>query len=118
MTIDCPFCAMLEGRTPWARGWRRLGPNVVAFEPLAPVVPGHLLVIPRLHVEGASTSPATTGHVCHYAAALADKLGMTAYNLIVNYGRAASQTINHLHVHIVPRSEGDGLRLPWTGQHE
>jgi diadenosine tetraphosphate (Ap4A) HIT family hydrolase len=38
-------------------------------------------------------------------------------NIITSIGPAASQTVMHTHLHIVPRTEGDGLHLPWTGQH-
>jgi histidine triad (HIT) family protein len=42
---------------------------------------------------------------------------MPGANIITSIGRVATQSVFHLHVHIVPRHEGDGLCLPWTGQH-
>lgn len=109
----CPFCAMLTGAMPRARGWRRLGAAFVAFEPLSPVTPGHMLVVPRLHCTPAD-GPSIVGGACNYAAALAVDLDHEAFNLIVSNGAAATQTIEHAHVHLLPRHVGDGLVLPWA----
>jgi histidine triad (HIT) family protein len=86
----------------------------VSFEPLNPVTPGHLLVIPRVHVANAIESVAVTGETMRFAELLANGIGDC--NLITSVGAAATQTIKHFHIHIVPRHEGDGLALPWTGQ--
>lgn len=108
----CPFCRMLTGKTPRARMWRKLGPSLVAFEPLGPVTPGHLLVVPRLHCTPAG-APSMVGLACQYAATLAADEGHAAYNLIVSNGFDASQTVRHLHVHLIPRRSHDRLALPW-----
>lgn len=104
---------MLTGRRPRAANWRKLGPSLVAFEPLGPVAPGHMLVVPRLHCTPWS-APALVGLACHYATSLAELLGYTDWNLIVSNGAAATQTIEHLHVHLVPRAADDHLTLPWA----
>jgi histidine triad (HIT) family protein len=70
----------------------------------------HLLAIPRLHVEDALEDPELTGHVMEIAAWFAHG----DCNLITSVGAAATQTVRHLHVHIVPRRPGDGLALPWS----
>lgn len=103
---------MLTGKAPRARMWRKLGPSLVAFEPLGPVAPGHLLVVPRLHCTPAG-APSMVGLACQYAATLAADEGYEAFNLIVSNGFEASQTVKHLHVHMVPRRSGDRLALPW-----
>jgi hypothetical protein len=41
---------------------------------------------------------------------------MESFNLITSVGAAATQTVRHLHIHLIPRREGDALALPWTGQ--
>ena len=108
----CPFCARFApafyggGREPISNDY------AAAFEPLNPVTPGHLLVVPFKHVEDALEDPALTGAVMTYAAQLATP----DCNLITSIGSAATQTVRHLHIHIVPRRVGDGLALPWTGQ--
>ena len=112
----CVFCAILHGQAP---------AHVVAEErdslvivPLNPVTKGHVIVIPVHHVERADTDPWTTGATFRDAANYTFNSGVGDHNLIVNSGPDATQTIRHLHVHIVPRRPGDCLTLPWTGQHK
>lgn len=107
----CVFCEIVSGAAQ-ADIVRRWG-DAVAFVPIGPVVPGHLLVVPHAHVDDARTDSETTGLAFRRASELAGQLGGD-FNLIANAGPAAGQTVFHLHVHIVPRLEGDGLRLPWT----
>jgi histidine triad (HIT) family protein len=106
---DCPFCGY-AGPSPVLAD---LG-SAYVIEPLNPVTPGHLLVITRAHLPDALASPASFGYLAEQAARYAVSQGLGDCNLIVNVGRAATQTIDHLHLHIVPRRPGDGLRLPWT----
>lgn len=109
----CVFCAILAGQAPSTivREWD----DAVALVPLEPYTPGHLLVIPRLHVPDAAADPAVTGAVMVRAAELARDT-MTAANILTSWGRQATQTIWHLHVHVVPRVAGDQAELglwPW-----
>lgn len=110
MKAPCPFCEIAADRAP-ARIVRRW-PDALALHPLNPVTDWHLLVIPVRHVATAATDPHLTGRVASYAAALVAEAGWQA-NLIANVGPAASATVDHLHWHIVPRTPGDGLALPW-----
>jgi histidine triad (HIT) family protein len=111
---SCPFCAIVH-RGAAAGGLVRLT-NSVSFIPLNPVVPGHRLVVPKVHVEDFAQDPATTASVCRDAAVVARSMSAEAVNLITSWGEAATQTVKHLHIHLVPRAPGDGLALPWTGQ--
>lgn len=90
----------------------------VGFTPLDPVVPGHRLFVPKHHVIDAAEDPTVTALVFGAAALYArDMLSdLQSFNLITNAGKHATQTIEHLHVHLVPRDMGDGLLLPWSGQ--
>jgi histidine triad (HIT) family protein len=110
--MSCVFCAIAAGVAPAnvVREW----PDAVAFRPLNPVTDGHTLVIPRAHVDDAAVNPAVTALTMRRAAELAEGAG--SLNLITSVGTAATQTVFHLHIHIVPREDGDGLSLPWTGQ--
>jgi histidine triad (HIT) family protein len=90
-------------------------PSSIAIVPLNPVVEGHLLVLPRLHVVDATEIPSISGRVMEHASQLAH-LYFDDANIITSIGPAATQTVRHLHLHVVPRREGDGLHLPWTGQ--
>ena len=114
MIGNCPFCKRIAaGEFEISDGF------AVAFEPLNPVVKGHLLVVPRQHVEDAGSNPLAASRTMALAAEIAGPLEWAdSYNLITSAGTAATQTIRHLHIHIVPRCEGDGLHLPWTGQNE
>lgn len=117
--MSCPFCARIaageyDNRTtpdPDAPHW-----GAVTFEPLNPVTPGHRLVVPIEHVEDALASPEVAAWTMDFAARVPRLYGIKSCNLITSVGAPATQTVRHLHIHIVPRHEGDGLALPWTGQ--
>ncbi|MEO3860910.1 HIT domain-containing protein [Acrocarpospora sp. B8E8] len=107
---DCVFCRIVAGDAPADIVYR--WPDAVAFVPLGPVTEGHVLVVPKVHVQDATEDPYTTG----LAMSAAAELGRTMWpcNIITSAGELATQTVFHLHLHIVPRREGDGLALPWT----
>lgn len=109
---DCPFCKRIA-----AGEFDFSDEHAVAFEPLNPVVPGHLLVVPRKHIPDAGSHSVIASKTMQFAAILVGPLGWAkSYNLITSAGEPATQTVKHLHIHIVPREPGDGLALPWTGQ--
>lgn len=110
--MRCVFCAIGAGQAPVVvvREW----PDALAIVPHHPVVPGHVLVIPRTHVADFAENPDVTAATMRAAA----ELGAPPANIITSAGSAATQTVFHLHVHVVPRADGDGLALPWTGQHD
>ncbi len=104
--MGCPFCELDPGR-------------VVASNALAvalwdgfPVNPGHALVITRRHVASwfdasAEERAAVMALVDELRAELDRRLAPAGYNLGVNVGEAAGQTVMHLHVHVIPRFDGD-----------
>ena len=108
----CVFCDIATGAAPAdvVRDWGAC----IAFTPLNPRVAGHVLVVPRAHVRDFVESPSVTALVAMRAAEYAVDVGDA--NLITSRGAAATQTVPHLHMHVVPRVAGDGLALPWTGQ--
>ena len=113
-TEECVFCARVarEEYDLWATS---PGSRVVSFVPLNPVVPGHRLFLPMRHVADAASKPWLTGDVFAQASVYAMGQGC-AFNLITSAGTEATQSIRHLHVHYVPRREGDLLPLPWAVQ--
>jgi histidine triad (HIT) family protein len=111
MSGNCVFCRIIAGDA-LARivaSW----PDAIAIVPLNPVVEGHLLVIPNAHVPDFTTDPTVTATAMARASTLAAELNIHPANLITSAGREATQSVWHLHVHLVPRAHGDGLALPW-----
>lgn len=107
-TTRCTFCEIVAGRAP-ATVLRETRDTLVIV-PLNPVTDGHVLVIPKWHVVDALEDPRITAEVMHTAAEVATR----PCNIITSAGAVATQTVFHLHVHVVPRRENDGLALPWT----
>jgi histidine triad (HIT) family protein len=108
---DCAFCDIVSGVGPATivREW----PDAVAFLPIGPVIPdgGHILVVPRRHVADAVEDPAVTAAVMARAAELA--AGHEASNILTSVGAAATQSVFHLHLHVIRRAAGDRLMVPW-----
>lgn len=111
---DCAFCGIIASRQEEFAN-ELLFPEVISFPPLNPIVDGHRLFIPVQHVSDAGESPGITGLVMEFASRFAEEF-YDSYNLITSAGTAATQSVFHLHIHVVPRYPDDGLHLPWTGQ--
>ena len=108
---DCVFCDLSK-----IRNIKFDDGEVVIFEPLNPIVSGHLLVVPKKHVSDFVEDPCISGLVMERAASFAKEHYGTleGINMITSKGIAATQSVMHLHIHLVPRKSGDGLYLPWT----
>lgn len=108
---NCPFCAINTGQAPaeFVREWS----DAFAIVPLRPVTEGHVLVIPKTHVTDFAENPDVTGATAKRAAQLCRDLDLVHANLITSRGMYATQSVFHLHVHLVPRAQNDGLALPW-----
>lgn len=107
----CTFCAILAGET--AAELVLDLPDVAAFLDIRPVFKGHVLVVPRQHVVTLPDLPADAlapyfGQVQRVATAVVDGLGAQGSFVAVN--NVVSQSVPHLHTHVVPRTKGDGLR--------
>lgn len=103
--MNCVFCAIAVGTSPATiiRSW----PDAIAIVPLAPVTPGHTLVIPRQHVADATTDPIVTAITARRAAQVA----RPGWHLGANIGPGAGQTVFHLHLHAWPCRGGQCM--PW-----
>lgn len=108
----CVFCTIIDHDR--HQQIERRYHSSVLITPLNPVVEGHKLLIPIEHTRNATESPMVFGQVMYDAALYAAEIGDC--NIITSVGAVATQTVFHLHVHVVPRHLGDGLTLPWTGQ--
>lgn len=114
---DCVFCSIVAGDAP--AEIVDSDPRTVAFMDINPATDGHVLVVPREHVENLwDATPdhlrdvATTAH--RVALRITETLRPDGVNLLQATGAAAFQTVFHLHVHVVPRYADDGIVLPWT----
>lgn len=108
----CILCQVVAKAEPVEDLIRHIG-GVISFIPMNPVVPGHRVFIPHQHVRNAAHFPSITGQVFAVAAAFGAIEG-TQFNLISASGGLATQSINHLYIHYIPRTEDDGLLLPWS----
>lgn len=107
----CLFCAIVAGEVPAARVWE--DDDLVAFLDVRPVFKGHTLLVPRMHVVTLPDLPAELGAGVLAAAqrlATAMVVGLGAQGSFVAINNTVSQSVPHLHVHVVPRTKGDGLR--------
>lgn len=115
---DCVFCDATKIKTEdmemWSAQLHGFKYDVMVFTPLNPVTPGHLLVVPVRHCADAGHDSDLALAAMYVASDLVRK--MDSANIITSKGEAATQTVGHLHLHVVPRYEGDGLHLPWTQQ--
>jgi histidine triad (HIT) family protein len=107
----CLFCQIARNQASAARVLET--ETVIAFLDHRPLFPGHCLVIPREHVDTLGDLPRPlTGPLFEAAAAVARALeaGLGADGSFVAVNNRVSQSVPHLHVHVVPRHRGDGLR--------
>lgn len=114
---ECPFCEIVAREDPDAREVYRTD-RLIAFFPTEPAVLGHTLVIPRAHVpdiwgmDDATAQDLASG-VLHLARSIRRAMQPDGLNVIQSNGAAASQTVMHLHVHLVPRFNGDRIGRIW-----
>jgi histidine triad (HIT) family protein len=111
MSADCLFCAIASGETEAAIVWS--DDDLVAFLDIRPLFKGHTLLIPREHVVTLPDLPATLRDPFLAAAqrlAGAMVTGLGAQGSFVAMNNVVSQSVPHLHCHVVPRTKGDGLR--------
>ena len=108
---DCAFCEIISGAVDSAIVFEDA--DTLAFLDFRPVFPGHVLLVPRVHHETLPDLPRDLlaplfGNAQLLAAAVTEALG--AQGTFVAMNNVVSQSVPHVHVHIVPRTKGDGLR--------
>lgn len=113
MSDSCVFCEIVDGQSPADVVLNT--PDVLGIVPLNPVTPGHVIFLPKVHVSDATDDPEVTGYTMKAASLYGkNEQSIDSMNLITSVGEAATQSINHLHIHVVPRKKGDLLPLPWA----
>lgn len=116
MSEDCIFCKIIQGQIPCAKVYDQGG--IFAFLDIAPVNKGHALVVPKTHHGTLFDLPPDIGRELLSALKLVGQAVMQAtgaagLNVGMNNFEVAGQLVHHAHFHLIPRHEGDGLRL-WT----
>lgn len=111
MSQECLFCGIIAGTTPAAIVVET--DDVVGFLDTRPVFKGHVLLVPRQHIATLPELPEPLlVPLFSTAQRVADALtsGLGAQGTFVAVNNVVSQSVPHLHVHVVPRTKGDGLR--------
>ncbi len=116
MKKDCLFCEIARGAIPSATIYE--DSHFRVFLDVNPATRGHALIVPREHFDNIYDMDAeTAGRIFSLATCIAramrDGLGCDGLNVVQNNGRVAGQTVNHFHLHLIPRYEDDGLNLLW-----
>ncbi|MBQ2611749.1 histidine triad nucleotide-binding protein [bacterium] len=98
---DCIFCKIINGE--FNTEFVYENEYVVVFKDIHPKAPVHLLVVPKVHVESLNEleDKNLMGELLMAVKAVTKKIGLNAYKLHVNTGKAAGQEVMHLHIHIL-----------------
>ena len=111
--MNCLFCKIVNREIPAAVIYE--DEKIMAFKDIKPVAPVHLLIIPKKHISLInhleSEDKELIGELFLVAQKIAKEQGISesGYRVIVNVGKDAGQTIDHLHLHLI-----GGKKLPWA----
>ncbi|MCK5416757.1 HIT family protein [Candidatus Parcubacteria bacterium] len=120
--MDCIFCKIISGSIPSYKVYEN--DKVVAFFDILPISQGHTIIAPKSHVSDIESL--SEEEMCALAQAI-KKIGkavmkglnVKGYSVFLDNKSAANQHVPHVHFHLVPRAEGDGLeRWPQSGYDE
>ena len=114
MKKECIFCKIIKGEI--KGDVVRVSNSFIALKDRSPVAPGHLLVIPKKHMGNLLDMPNSLGEELikftkELAGEIIDNRQGDGFNLISNNLPAAGQVVEHLHFHLIPRKENDGIRF-------
>jgi Diadenosine tetraphosphate (Ap4A) hydrolase and other HIT family hydrolases len=116
MMADCVFCKIVAKQIPATVV--REDEHTLAFMDIGQVNPGHVLVALKEHAENIyaldeARAAAVFRAAAKVARAIRGAFGPQGLSVYQANGAAAGQTVFHLHIHLVPRYEGDGMALTW-----
>src|SRR3989338_9204219 len=107
---DCVFCRVISGELP--SKFVYTGERLVAFKDLNPQAPTHVLLVPKKHIPSLAASEPQDqeilGEIQRVAKEIAGTLKLEAFRLVLNNGKMAGQTVDHLHYHLL-----GGRRMIW-----
>lgn len=110
----CVFCKIIKGELPADKIYEDA--DILAFLDIKAHNPGHALVVPKKHYQNLEEISEEDLKkliiaVKKLGQMMKDKLAVSAYNIIQNNGPLAGQVVPHIHFHLIPRYENDGLRF-------
>lgn len=114
-SATCVFCSIVSGQASAREVFRSA--DFVAFLDAHPVFPGHVLLVPTVHVQTYDELPVGLADAwlrTSQALERAVEKAMKADGSLLIVNNVVSQSVPHLHLHVIPRRRGDGLRL-WLG---
>lgn len=116
MKDDCIFCKIGKGEIPSATIYENSDFRV--FLDVAPANRGHALIIPKEHADNIfQLDGETAGKLFSLATVVAraikEETKCEGMNIVQNNGAVAGQTVNHFHLHLIPRNEGDDVNVGW-----
>lgn len=114
---DCIFCKIANGEIPSKTLYE--DENFRVILDLGPATRGHALILPKDHAANLYELPVDLAAnvlvlAKHMATQMTQKLGSDGFNLVQNNGEAAGQTVNHFHMHLIPRYLNDGQNINWV----
>ena len=116
MDSDCIFCKIVAGEIPCFKVYE--DDDTLSFMDINPANEGHALVIPKEHWRNVFEIPDAT--ICAVATAVAkvaraaqSALSPDGINVVQANGKGAAQSVDHFHMHVLPRRLGDELKLNW-----
>ncbi|MBQ9328305.1 MAG: HIT family protein [Solobacterium sp.] len=118
----CIFCDIIDHKIPSSVVYE--DEQTLAILDLSQVTRGHTIVMPKQHTDNILTADEETAVAVllaakKVAALLVEKTGAAGVNLLNNCGEAAGQTVNHLHIHVIPRfDETDGIGITFTANEQ
>ena len=114
---DCIFCKIANGEIPSKALYEDDSFRVILD--LGPATKGHALILPKNHADNLYELPDETAAEAmklakKMAKTMREKLGCDGVSLVQNNGEAAGQTVNHFHLHVIPRYADDGQKIGWV----
>ncbi len=116
---DCIFCKIVAGELPCTRVYE--DDEILAFMDIGPIVKGHTLVIPRIHVDPLTNVPdpllsKLVLAVRKVAGAVVKGLRADGFNITQANGAVAGQVVPHVHFHVIPRFANDKHHWNWNAK--
>ncbi|QNN21108.1 HIT family protein [Planctomycetales bacterium ZRK34] len=113
---NCIFCKIIAGEIPCWKIYE--DDHVLAYLDIGPLSEGHCLIIPKKHYVTIDQMPTDEAAACmavvpKLSKAVIAATGAAGWNVLQNNHQVAGQAVDHVHIHIIPRNDGDGLGFRW-----